>query len=475
MIFKNEPRTPAPRVASEAPKGASYGMRFSIPFVVGILVTLLMVGAYVLVVSLGSFSGAQAIFQNLTPGDLYVTQISVTFIVVSLSSVFSGDSPKVYWTDITTYQLINPVLTNFIALTAYLFSTLLLSTIFILGGSEYLLISFGLSIIAMSILSFRMVGAYFGHASIKKKLQALYLNEKNDAAHDSKKAKILENTLQSITANESELLKENVELLLLDKDYDSYLHIVKFCIDANPAMLESVVLSFPEACESDKVYKQYICFIRELVKKDASMWIYTSLMKAVTNEYQKQVTYALASWIKAHEEDFAKLNKQVQRGLVTEAEAEVRLVGELIDDKGISAVFSSPDNIVFDCIANNYEGLGLYLDIRQKMIYTIYETLEAFWADAPTFVKGGIGRFFQVSVGMRTDIEKYVLSELTTNAKALYDLEFLIFSIYGSCSSEMAWSYMGGNRSEAVREALHKIEFVYPERVYRVFETGILG
>ena len=98
--------------------------------------------------------------------------------------------------------------------------------------------------------------------------------------------------------------------------------------------------------------------------------------------------------------------------------------------------FSSPDNIIFDCIANNYEGLRLYLDIRQKMIYAIYNTLKEFWADAPTFVEGGIGRFFQVSVGMRADIERYVLTELTTNAKALYDLETLIFSVYGSCSNE---------------------------------------
>ena len=492
----NKLGTSSSRGIHEALRDTSYGGRFFIYFVVGILITLLLVVDYVLITELGNFFDANEIFKNLAQGDLYVTQISVTFIVVSLSSVFSGDSPKVYWTDITTYQLINPLCTNFIALTAYLFSTLLLSTVFILMRSEYLLISFGLSIIVMSILSFRMVGAYFGRSSIKKKLQAAYLSEKNEGVHESRKAKILENTLQSITANESELLKENFELLLLDEDYDSYLRIVKFCIDANPAMLENVVVSFPEVCESEKVYKQYISFIRELIKKGASMWIYTSLMKAVTNEYQKQVIYALESWIKTHKEYFAKLNKKVQRGLVMETEAEVQLVSDLMDDDRVSAVFSSPDNIIFDCIANNYEGLRLYLDIRQKMIYAIYNTLKEFWADAPTFVEGGIGRFFQVSVGMRADIERYVLTELTTNAKALYDLETLIFSVYGSCSNEfggdgvrvneltkrgvndkrgMTWSYMGEHRTEIVREVLHNIEFVYPERVYSVFETGTIN
>ncbi len=111
--------------------------------------------------------------------DFFLVEVQVTFIVLSLSTVLSTRSKRVYWVDSFQYRLVRPRFTNFTALSSYILATLVIGTVceildrcikdpcMLMG----VLISFLLSVVLMIILSVRMIGANFGEEAIKAELE----------------------------------------------------------------------------------------------------------------------------------------------------------------------------------------------------------------------------------------------------------------------------------------------------------------
>lgn len=145
--------------------------------------------------------------------DVFYAQISTTFILISIISLLSTNTQKVYWDDMMHRKLIKPPFMNFTSLTAYLLSTLLISTYMYIVGSNYILLSFVVSLLLMSIFTVRMVGAYFGRDAVKAKMEKEF---KSLSAEEQipYRRKLMEESMTAIDNNEMSVLVENMNLLL---------------------------------------------------------------------------------------------------------------------------------------------------------------------------------------------------------------------------------------------------------------------
>lgn len=158
--------------------------------------------------------------------DVFYAQISTTFILISIISLLSTNTQKVYWDDMMHRKLIKPAILNFTSLTAYLLVSLLVSTCFFIIGSNYILISFGISIVVMSVFTVKMVGAYFGRDAVKEEMKEEFFKLDKDAQEEYRRI-ITELSMTAIDNNEMSVLAENLELLLpnialSDEDIDIY-------------------------------------------------------------------------------------------------------------------------------------------------------------------------------------------------------------------------------------------------------------
>jgi hypothetical protein len=208
-----------------------------------------------------------ALFTRLDIFDMYYTQISVSFIIISLVSVLINVSKPVYWVDITQFKLIEPRHTAFIDFAAYIFGGLILSSIFIIFSSNYIIISFGFSILFMMALTIKMIGAYFGRDSVKVELQKEFLSlkdkvknansdrskeiEKNNTNQKTKYKRkekedafkalqtyteicgeLEDKTYQEIDNKEYKLVSENLDLLISCDEYDIVIDILRYIVNA---------------------------------------------------------------------------------------------------------------------------------------------------------------------------------------------------------------------------------------------------
>lgn len=111
--------------------------------------------------------------------DLFLAEVQITFIVLSLATVLTTQTKQVYWVDIFQYRLIKPKFWNFTALTSYILATFIDGVIIMtadkcMGGfycTMGLISSFLISLFLMSVLSVRMIGANFGREELKKELE----------------------------------------------------------------------------------------------------------------------------------------------------------------------------------------------------------------------------------------------------------------------------------------------------------------
>ena len=116
---------------------------------------------------------------NYSSFDILLSQISNTFIVLSLTAVLSTNVGYVYWIDIKDHKLVEPLFSCFIAIMTYLLTDLCFSVIvYLLNKPDSLFLSFLVSIILLIWLSYKMISVYFGRNRMKQKLLLTYLQDK---------------------------------------------------------------------------------------------------------------------------------------------------------------------------------------------------------------------------------------------------------------------------------------------------------
>lgn len=174
-------------------------------------------------------------------GDLLATQISVSFIVVSLVTVFSQRNDLVYWEDSVKYKLERPIMTNFSALSAYLFADLFFSILLVVLKNDYVYCTFFISVLLLFFMSYRIISAFFMHDLIKKQLERDYkkvksqrqINRKSRDLFREYKRKTIQNTIIAIEGNDIEIVCENLCFLYRFDEKDDADYLVKYMLDSN--------------------------------------------------------------------------------------------------------------------------------------------------------------------------------------------------------------------------------------------------
>ena len=111
---------------------------------------------------------------GFTYQDILFTQISVSFIVISLTTVLSSSSKIVYWIDLIQMELVEPILTDFLAYSMYIFACLTASIYFVVEKSHYVVISFGISIVLMVLLTLKMITVNFESEYTRQKIKMYF-------------------------------------------------------------------------------------------------------------------------------------------------------------------------------------------------------------------------------------------------------------------------------------------------------------
>jgi len=162
-------------------------------------------------------------------------QVSVSFIVVSVVTVLSQKNCVIYWQDIMSYKLIDPMFTNFNALASYVFADLLLSIFFVITDSKFIYICFFITVILIMLLSLKMMEVYFSRDKIKIQMANQYAKEREHRKSNQKtldlyrehKRKVIQYTIQAIDKNDIDVVCENLELLLRNEENDDSVYIIK--------------------------------------------------------------------------------------------------------------------------------------------------------------------------------------------------------------------------------------------------------
>ena len=103
--------------------------------------------------------------------NLYISQISTTFLVTVFLSMLGDKDTELYWTSTVKYKLINPKGSSLIDFTLYSFCTLAISFFAIVFQAKWCFIfSFLVNVYFLIVITWRMIVALFGREKIKKEL-----------------------------------------------------------------------------------------------------------------------------------------------------------------------------------------------------------------------------------------------------------------------------------------------------------------
>ena len=110
--------------------------------------------------------------------NLYIAQLSLTFITITVTGSLSDNSNIIYWENIAEKKLIAPTWTCFLAYTSYSFVTIVFSTIAIfLDGfnAPAFFLFFFLDVLFLRLLTLNMVDVYYNREEKKEKLKNAFI------------------------------------------------------------------------------------------------------------------------------------------------------------------------------------------------------------------------------------------------------------------------------------------------------------
>ena len=141
--------------------------------------------------------------------DFLLSQVSMTFISVSVMSVLSENNIIIYWENVVKERLISPMLLCFSSLTIYAFVIMCFSFLsFYLDLASGVFIFFSLAILDLMVLTSVMIRVYYGRERRKKELEKQY--KKMDERDQLINIDILRAyTIQAYENKEYEKLTEN--------------------------------------------------------------------------------------------------------------------------------------------------------------------------------------------------------------------------------------------------------------------------
>jgi len=178
---------------------------------------------------------------------LFVTQITCSFLVVSVTAMLSTKGKTVYWDDTISYMLVNPPRTNLYAITNYCFFDIAVSFISLLINMPVaVVVSFSFNLIFLMCMTYKLLKIYFGVEMIQKEMQHYYYNkiskyERISVSHQNKfnkhKEKILKQLENELTLLHKETKSKTIDAIFEYKINDVALNMT-FLIDA-PVLIKN--------------------------------------------------------------------------------------------------------------------------------------------------------------------------------------------------------------------------------------------
>lgn len=143
--------------------------------------------------------------------EAYLTQLSLTFITVSVITVLSDKSRTVYWINLVEDKLIFPRFRCFFAYVIYTFSTLIINLFaLIFKNNLFFICFFVIDVVIIGILTISMISLYFTNS--KEKAEAISKFKKySQINREECLIGLKEYTIRAIIEHDIETLNDNLE------------------------------------------------------------------------------------------------------------------------------------------------------------------------------------------------------------------------------------------------------------------------
>lgn len=103
--------------------------------------------------------------------DLFITQVTSSFLVISITAMLTTKGKTIYWEDTIHYMLINPPRMNLRSISDYCFFDVGVSFIAsVCGKNGAVLISFAFNMFFLICMTYKLLKIYFGKEEIQKEL-----------------------------------------------------------------------------------------------------------------------------------------------------------------------------------------------------------------------------------------------------------------------------------------------------------------
>lgn len=470
-------------------KEMKYPIRFTLRFVIGLVVNLIFLGTL-------NIEYLKQLYQpfisdlanDMNRFDMFFTQTSVSFIIISLVSVLSTTTKIVYWEDISQYKLVKPKYTSFIDFAAYILSCLTISTVCLLVKSNMIFVPFLISIVLLALLTVKMIGSYFARDSVREELRDIIIQSK-DSDYDKyveRKSRLIENTYKEIDSKDYRLIEENTDLLIECKEYGSCIYILDYIGELLPDLFCKLIEKYDGILKntnrriSDKYYQLLSSNTIRFINNGRLAIFATKAFKLYLNGRINQILNAVEAYNGSIQKEPRKKMVFYRQCLDLDRYSLGKIYAACIKNDNFEllneflSTYNEQLKMIFDCAINNYYDTDQHFAERLKQIYIVDFEIKKVVSDLVKKINaGGIdGR--QINIVLRTlidiycCIEKNETEEVGKAHKAMFDE--LSYVALKDCFKELieatadagiltAWTYESKRvrGSEYIRELLKSV------------------
>ena len=203
------------------------------------------------------------VYQSI-PGDvlmdIYLSQVSLTFITVSVITVLSDKTVTLYWKNLVEDILVRPKLSCLYSLVTYSISTVLISSVaIVIKNKFFVIICFAIDIFCLIWLTYSMLNVYFSRSKQKekaikeyKKLEELEESNAYRIKKDQYMVKLKENTLQALAMDNASVVTENIDFYTKYCDFKDVEYLLYLIESKNVEHAKHIILGFSKRIIENK-------------------------------------------------------------------------------------------------------------------------------------------------------------------------------------------------------------------------------
>lgn len=182
----------------------------------------------------------------IEPGTIFEQQLSLSFIILTLTAILSSNLKTILWTNQIEFNLKKPVFLGFIGYTSRIISNFVLTCVFIGLKSKFLYVNFLIFLITLIIFMFRLISINYDEDGCRRKI-IMYFDwiKKVTADEDSKEVKCENNrkdfiveyenikknfiveSCRYVEENNIKNFEENILFLVERKEYETIVDILR--------------------------------------------------------------------------------------------------------------------------------------------------------------------------------------------------------------------------------------------------------